>query len=115
VNGSRKQDAWDRWHSSSWYLRASILAVVFFVIVIGALELLLDGGALFGFVRDNKYFLAHQGGSEPVQVSALQYWASVAALWGLYASVTFLCLSLVLRAWGNSRTPNTSLERTREG
>ena len=115
MDAPRKQDLWDRWHSSPWHWRASVLAVVLFVVAIGILERLFDGSALFGFVRGDQYFLAHQGGSEPIQVSALRYRASVAVLWGLYASSAFLLISLVLRAWGSRRTPNKSLERTHEG
>ena len=115
MDASRKQDLWDRWHSSPWHWRVSVLAVVLFVVAIGVLERLFDGSALFGFVRGDKYFLAHQGGSEPIQVSAFRYWTSRAALWGLYASFASLLISLVVRAWSSGRTPNKSLERTREG
>jgi hypothetical protein len=91
------------------------VGVVLFLVAIGTLELLFDGGALFGFVRDGQYYLAHQGRSAPVRVSAFQYWISVAALWGLYASFVSLCFALALGAWKSRRTPNKSLERTREG
>jgi hypothetical protein len=98
VNALRKQDLWDRWSGSAWHLRAALVAVVLSLVAIGTLEQLFDGSALFGFTRGDDYFLAHEDGVAPIQVSALRYWTSVAALWGLYVSFGFLCLSLLLRA-----------------